>query len=181
MNRKQFIKKAGVGMGCIVVPSSDKRLSTNSKREVPANLDPKVVKEGEGEVLNVLGDIQTHKILGSDTNNQIIEWIDDVSPGVGIPPHIHTNEDEIFRVIKGQVEIMVDGKTTTLHAGDIVFAPKNVPHAWTVVGAEPARMITSAFPAGIEKMFEELAALSPGPPDFEKVSKICSDHGITFL
>ena len=181
MKRKEFIKKAGVGLGCIVVPSKVKRSSTRSEKEYAAGLDPKVIKDGEGEVFNVLGDIQTHKILGSDTDNQIVEWVDDVSPGVGIPPHVHTKEDEIFRVIKGKVEIMVNGKTSTLNAGDIAFAPKNVPHAWTVVGTEPAKMITSAFPAGIEKMFEELATLPAGPPDFEKVFQICGDYGISFL
>ena len=41
--------------------------------------------------------------------------------------------------------------------------------------------MTSAFPAGIEHMFEALAALPEGPPDFEKVAKICGDHGIRFI
>ncbi|WP_304238507.1 cupin domain-containing protein [Jiulongibacter sediminis] len=131
--------------------------------------------------MNVIGDIQTHKLIGSETNNQIVEWVDNVEPGVGIPPHIHTKEDEIFRVIKGQIEIMVDGKTTVLEAGDTAFAPKNVQHSWKVVGTEKAKMITSAFPAGIEKMFQELAGLPLGPPDFEKVAKICGQHGITFV
>ena len=50
-----------------------------------------------------------------------------------------------------------------------------------VVGTEKAQMITSAFPAGIEKMFLELADLPAGPPDFEQVAKICGNHGITFV
>ena len=84
-------------------------------------------------------------------------------------------------MIKGQVEITVDGKSTTLQAGDTAFAPKNVAHSWTVVGTEKAQMITSAFPAGIEKMFTELADLPPGKPDFEVVAKICANHGVSFL
>jgi quercetin dioxygenase-like cupin family protein len=68
-----------------------------------------------------------------------------------------------------------------LNEGDVAFAPKNIPHAWTVVGTEKAKMITSAFPAGIEHMFRELAQLPPGPPDFAKVAEICAKQGITFV
>lgn len=178
MDRKNFIKTAGIGLGLAVLPSTIKNQTFKHKN---LTLQPKIVKDSEGTVLNVIGDIQTHKILGSDTNNQIVEWVDNVTPGVGIPPHIHTKEDEIFRVVKGQVEIMVDGKTTILNAGDTAFAPKNVPHSWKVVGTKKAKMITSAFPAGIEHMFKELAKLPDGPPDFKKVSEICEKQGIRFI
>lgn len=181
MDRKKFIQTSGIGLGIALIPgiANSKQLFETTKSA--ENLNPKIIKNKEGEILNVLGDVQTHKLVGSETNNQIVEWVDDVEPGVGIPPHIHTKEDEIFRVIKGQIEIMVDGRTTVLEAGDTAFAPKNIPHSWKVVGTEKAKMITSAFPAGIEVMFKELADLPPGPPDFEKVAKICGNHGISFL
>lgn len=183
MDRKKFIRTSGIGIG-IGIGLIPKMLQ--SQAPIPNNKEkkpviPKIVKDSEGKVLNVIGDIQTHKLLGSDTGDQIVEWVDNVEPGVGIPPHIHTREDEIFRVIKGQVEIMVDGKTTVLNEGDVAFAPKDVPHAWKVVGTEKAKMITSAFPAGIEKMFGELADLPAGPPDFEKVAEICGKQGISFV
>lgn len=181
MDRKKFIQTSGLGLGLALVPGIANSKQLFNKVAPPNNPSPKIIKDSEGDVLNVIGDIQTHKLVGSDTNGQIVEWVDNVGPGVGIPPHIHTKEDEVFRVIKGQVEIMVDGKTTLLEAGDTAFAPKNIPHSWKVVGTEKAKMITSAFPAGIEIMFRELADLPPGPPDFEKVATICGNHGISFL
>ncbi|MAN58267.1 MAG: cupin [Flavobacteriaceae bacterium] len=181
MDRKKFIQTTGAAAGIILVPGLANGRSIPNSYKNGAKLDPKIIKNEDGKVLNVIGDIQTHKLVGSETDNQIVEWVDNVSPGVGIPPHVHTKEDEIFRVIKGQVEITVAGKTTVLMAGDTAFAPKNIPHAWKVVGTENAKMITSAFPAGIEIMFAELAELPPGPPDFEKVTKICGAHGITFI
>ncbi|MEC3965172.1 cupin domain-containing protein [Flagellimonas halotolerans] len=181
MDRKKFIQTSGLGLGLALVPGIANSKQLFKKAASPNNPSPKIIKDSEGDVLNVIGDIQTHKLVGSDTNGQIVEWVDNVGPGVGIPPHIHTKEDEIFRVIKGQVEIMVDGKTTVLEAGDTAFAPKNIPHSWKVVGTEKAKMITSAFPSGIEIMFRELADLPPGPPDFEKVAIICGNHGISFL
>ncbi len=181
MDRKKFLLTSGLGLGLVLVPGIANSKKTLEKRKHQEELKPKIIKNKEGKVLNVLGDVQTHKLIGSETNNQIVEWVDDVDPGVGIPPHIHTKEDEIFRVIKGQVEITVNGKSTVLKAGDTAFAPKNIPHSWKVIGTEKAKMITSAFPAGIEIMFKELADLPPGPPDFEKVANICAKHGISFL
>ncbi len=180
MDRNRFIKTSSLGLGLTLIPGiiQGETLFENKNTNFT---DPKIIKDSEGDILNVIGDIQTHKLVGSDTNNQIVEWVDNVEPGVGIPPHIHTKEDEIFRVIKGQVELMVGGKTTILKEGDVAFAPKNIPHAWKIVGTEKAKMITSAFPAGIENMFQELAKLPDGPPDFEKVTKICLKHGITFV
>ena len=181
MDRKTFIKNTGIGIGLAVVPLVVLGQRDTARSSQSADLAAKVIRDEDGKVFNVIGDVQTHKLVGSDTNNQIVEWVSNVKPGVGIPPHVHTNEDEIFRVIKGQIEVMINGKTTVLNPGDTAFAPKNIPHAWKVVGTETAKMIISAFPAGIEKMFEQIAGLPAGPPDFEKVAKICGNHGVTFV
>lgn len=181
MDRKKFIRNTSFGIGMAFIHSIAQSRNILPDTQQNNELDPKIILDEDGSVLNVIGDIQKHKLSGSDTGNQIVEWVDDVEPGVGIPPHIHTKEDEIFRVVKGQIEIMIGDKTVILNEGDIAFAPKNIPHAWKVVGTEKAKMITSAFPAGIENMFKELASLPPGPPDLDKVSSICGNHGITFL
>ena len=176
MNRNSFLRTSSLGLGLAFLPTLTYARSGHS-----SDANPKVVRDAEGEVLNVIGDIQTHKLVGSDTGGQLTEWVDNVEPGVGIPPHVHTREDEIFRVIKGEVEITVGGKTTVLRAGDTAFAPRDVPHTWKVVGTEKAQMITSAFPAGIEDMFRKLAELPAGPPDFAKVAAICGEQGISFV
>ena len=180
MKRKTFLQNSGLAIGFTMFSGVGKSIAKTSRLLSEGNA-PKVVKDADGEVLDVIGDIQTHKLLGADTNNQMVEWVDNVEPGVGIPPHIHTKEDEIFRVVEGEVEIMVDGQVTVLKDGDMAYAPKNVPHAWKVVGTSKAKMITSAFPAGIEHMFVELSKLPEGPPDFAKVTEICGRHGIKFL
>ena len=181
MDRKKFIRTTGVGLGLVLIPRMAQCQPIAIEDNPVSNIESKIIKDAEGDVLNVIGDIQTHKLVGIDTDNQLAEWVDNVDPGVGIPPHIHTKEDEIFRVIKGEVEIMIDGKTNILTAGDVAFAPKKLSHSWKVVGTEKAKMITSASPAGIEYMFKELAKLPAGPPDLEKVAHICGKHGITFV
>lgn len=181
MNRKTFIRNTGIGLGASLMTGVAGYGMGSQKTRPSLAEEPKIIRDKEGEVLNVIGDIQTHKLVGTETNELIVEWVDDVEPGVGIPPHYHTREDEIFRVIYGQIEIIVDGETTILEGGDTAFAPRNIPHSWKVIGTEKARMITSALPAGIEYMFEELAQLPAGPPDFKKVTEICGRYGVKFV
>jgi len=181
LDRRKFIQTSVLGFGSVLMPAIAGSKQFFKKGASLNVVNPKIIKENEGEILNVLGDIQTHKFAGNETGDQIVEWVSDVEPGVGIPPHIHSQEDEIFRIIKGQVEFMIGGKTIVLKSGDFAFAPKNVVHAWKVIGNEKAKMMVSAFPAGIEIMFRELADLPPGPPDFEKVTQICEKYGIKFV
>ncbi|MEJ7664289.1 MAG: cupin domain-containing protein [Hymenobacter sp.] len=131
--------------------------------------------------LSVLGDQQCIKLTGQDTNNQftLLEQLN--SPGTGIPRHLHAKEDEVFHVQEGRVEYEVDGAVTTLGPGDLAYVPRGVAHSFRVVGSQPARVLVSIFPAGAEHMFQELAQLPAGPPDFPVVAEICGRYGITFL
>ena len=178
MNRKSFLKTSiYVGAGIASIPTFAARKEYwNDETQ-----NPKIVRAEDGKKVNVLGDQQTFKLTGEDTNGQFA-LIEEVNPpGTMIPPHVHTKEDEVFKVLEGELEVMVGGKTVTLKAGDLAFAPKNVPHSWKVIGDTDCKTILSAFPAGIELMFEELGELPPGPPNFEKVAEICSRFGISFI
>ena len=176
MKRKTFLKTTIGGMGLNLIPSLHQRIEN-----LPAGTSPKLIKEGQGDVYNVWGDLQTHKLTGKDTDGKFFEWYSDVEPGVGIPPHYHTNEDEIFRVIQGEVEFMIDGGMQIASAGDLVYAPKLVPHAWKVIGSDKVKMIVSVYPAGLEHMFIWMATLPAGPPAQETISKMKDEFGIHFV
>lgn len=190
MERKDFLKKSAIGIGALsFIPMIHACKSESEKKvikqpltsEVTEVQKPKIVKESEGKQLNVLGDHQNIKLTGADTNGQYTLIEQHNEPGIGIPPHVHENEDEVFQVLSGQVAMTVGDKTTTLEAGDLIFCPKGVPHSWKVIGAEKARAMLSIFPAGLEGMFEELAELPAGPPDMQKVSAICGKYNLKFV
>ncbi|THD69801.1 cupin domain-containing protein [Robertkochia marina] len=141
----------------------------------------KILKASKGKRLNVLGDNQLILLTGKDTNGQLTSLIEDNEPGMQLPMHVHENEDEFFKVIKGEVEFTADGKSQVLKAGDSIFLPRGIPHGWTVVGDTNAVMHLDIYPAGLENMFEELSALPPGPPDLEKVAGICGKYGVKFV
>lgn len=79
MDRKKFIQASGFGLGLTLLPGLLHGQTTLATAPTTAT-DPKIVKDSEGSVLNVIGDIQTHKLAGSDTGNQMVEWVDDVLP-----------------------------------------------------------------------------------------------------
>jgi quercetin dioxygenase-like cupin family protein len=190
MDRKKFIRSTAFGIGAFtLIPlanackseSKNENADESSKTEVSALQKPKIIKNSEGKVLNVLGDNQNIKLTGEDTNGQYTLIEQNNEPGIGIPPHVHENEDEVFQVLEGQVEMSIGDKMTTLNAGDIIFCPKGVPHSWKIVGQEKARSMLSIFPAGLEGMFKELSELPAGPPDMEKVSEICGKYKLRFV
>jgi len=178
MKRKDFIRaSSALGAGLFIIP----KVVTAKVRSLVYELNPKVVRANEGETINVIGDIQTIKLTGKDTNGLFTLIEEENVPGTGIPIHVHENEDEVFKVLEGEMELTVGDNTTILKAGDLAFGPRGIPHSWKIVGAKKAKVILSVFPAGIENMFEELGALPPGPPDFPKVAEICGRYGIKFL
>ncbi len=179
MKRSDFIKSAGMGFSgaalSALVPSISKQ---GSGSELSA---PKVVRDGEGKQLNVIGDKMTIKLSGEETGGQYVLAEQYNEPGVGIPMHVHEHEDEIFRVLEGQLEVEVDGQKSVLGPGDMAFCPRGIPHTWRVTGNSKAKVDLSFFPAGLEKMFDELAALPPGPPNMSVVAEICGRYGVRFV
>lgn len=141
----------------------------------------KIVLKDEGRKLNILGDHQQIKLTGKDTDGTFTVILQDNPPNTQIPMHVHKNEDELYKVIDGEVEFTADGKTSLLKAGDTIFLPRNIPHTWKVVGTNNAIVDLIIFPSGIENMFEELSQLPAGPPDFIKVGEICGRYGIEFV
>ena len=139
-----------------------------------------LVPPGAGEQLSVIGDRQTIKLDGSHTNGAFALIEQNNEPGTSIPKHFHTQEDEIFYVLEGEMEFTVSTETIVATAGTTVFLPKGIPHSFKV-GEKGARALVMLQPAGTEKLFRELNKLPPGNPDFEVVKKACSKYGIHFL
>jgi quercetin dioxygenase-like cupin family protein len=192
MLRKNFIKFSTMAVGglalssmasCKPETSSTPKSSMTSNSNEKSSISSKamIVNKDEGDRLNVIGDNQLIKLTGADTNNQFTLIEQDNSPGIGIPPHVHENEDEVFKVISGSVEITIGDRTAILNSGDLVFCPRGIPHSWKVIGKENANVSLSIFPSGIENMFEELSNLPKGKPDMGIVTEICKKYKIAFV
>jgi quercetin dioxygenase-like cupin family protein len=145
-------------------------------------MEPKILPPGSGQAINVIGDTMLIRLTGADTGGVFTLVEQTNAPGVGIPMHVHKNEDELFHIIEGSIAFTVGDQSLVASAGTTVFLPRDLPHAWKVVGDSTVKNLVHVFPAGAEKMWQELSALPPGePPDMAQVVAICARFGVTFL
>lgn len=70
-------------------------------------------------------DTYSPKIVG-DVNSQSIMVVR--LEGDKVPWHIHENEDEMFFVIEGVLDIFEKEKNVTLHSGEFYVVPKGIEH-----------------------------------------------------
>lgn len=140
----------------------------------------------EGKLMWVLGDLYRFMARGGDTGGTYALVETTATPGLpGPPPHIHHNEDEAFYVLGGEVELMVDGATSTAGAGSFVNIPKGTLHTFRNAGTTPARFLAIVAPTGFEGFLEEvgepatdLSSPPEGPPDVEKVLAAAPKYGL---
>ena len=69
---------------------------------------------------------------GSDTDGAFDLVESKMRKGTEPPPHIHEREDELFYILSGEIKVFVDGQVLTAAAGESVFLPKRVPHAYLI-------------------------------------------------
>jgi mannose-6-phosphate isomerase-like protein (cupin superfamily) len=83
----------------------------------------------------------------------------------GPPRHVHPEQDEWFRPLKGTFRIEVGDEQFLVGPGDLVFAPRGVPHVWTHVEDDPGGMLVAFQPAGkMEAFFHEFTKFATMPP-----------------
>lgn len=73
---------------------------------------------------------------------EMVVGIAEVPVGAGRPARGHTHEPaEVYYIISGTGEVVVDGETYALRVGDAVWIPPNAEHAAYNVGDEPLKLL----------------------------------------
>lgn len=111
--------------------------------------------------------------------------------GESPPLHIHRNEDEVFHILEGTMRFHVDGKDTIAHAGQILLAPKGIPHSFRVESPAGARCLTITTGGDFENMVREMGVAAPSadmPPAVEPtpemiaaLTEACARNGIDVI
>lgn len=77
-----------------------------------------------------------------------------IRKGMEPPPHIHTHEDEAFYIVSGRWTFHIGDETLDADPGAFVWAPRGIPHSWSV-DADGARALILCTPGGhLEAMFQ---------------------------
>lgn len=131
------------------------------------------------------GDEYTYFATGRETDGQYFFFEGLIPPGAGPSPHIQTKEEEAFYILEGEVTFWVDDEEVVAPKGSFINMPKGIKHYFKNKGTENAKMLFFFAPAGIEKMFDELAnsdEIANNTGNITPVlNKIGDKYGVKFL
>ncbi|KIC91649.1 cupin domain-containing protein [Flavihumibacter sp. ZG627] len=106
------------------------------------------------------GDVFYTKVSSKDTNGDIYIFESTRDRMGGPPLHYHYEQDEWWYILEGEFLFKVGEETFTAKAGDSIFGPRMVPHAFAKTNEGIGRLLMAFQPAG--KMEEHFKALSEG-------------------
>ena len=114
----------------------------------------------KGVTLNVL-DL---KISSKDTDGALAVFEQTGHTPKGGPPlHLHLFQDEMFYVVEGDYLFQVGEEKYQLSAGDTIFLPRKVQHAFVQL-TDKGRLIVTYQPAGkMEEFFKKTDAWTSPP------------------
>lgn len=114
------------------------------------------VPAGTGSAVWLNGDLYTNKLDSRDTQGRLAVLEATVPPGGGPPRHNHVNEDEIFYVLDGTLEISIGDAEYEAGPGSLVFVPQGVMHGFTNRTRDYAKQLLLFTPGGFERFFFEV-------------------------
>jgi quercetin dioxygenase-like cupin family protein len=77
-----------------------------------------------------------------------------IEPNGTVPLHDHEQE-EVYYILKGKGEMMVDGETQLMEGVSSVYIPSNVKHTLKNIGSEELHMLFVYSPAGVVSHWQE--------------------------
>ena len=139
---------------------------------------PTLRTRAPGRTIAVVGDVYRFLTTGEDTGGKYALWEAVVPPGGGPPPHVHSWEEEGFYVLEGEITFQIGDQRLVASAGTFANMPVGTPHSFKNESDEPARMLISVAPAGLEQMFFEVGvpvppgATTAAPPTKEEIERL---------
>ena len=134
-------------------------------------------------------------LSGRDTGGAYCLLEVSLAPGIGVPRHTHTREDETYYVTSGELEVIVGDQAFVLKAGDTLMAPRDIPHELRNSGNTANHYLLVFSPPGFEEFV--MATALPAPDNvvapterqlqvedhaiaIQNVHKLAADYGILF-
>lgn len=98
--------------------------------------------------------------------------------GFASPGHVHHDEDEMFLVLDGEIEVIVGAEKQILGKGAFGFGPRGVPHGFRVIGNKTAQIFLIStgpkFAEFVRDVSQPYSAVPP-PPPAPKRCRCCSN------
>lgn len=115
-----------------------------------------IIHPNEGETLMFMGNLYTIKISAAATDNQYFLFEELVPPTAGPPLHRHP-EAEVFYVVQGEFEFILNDIQTSIRAtqGDIINVPSQAVHTFKNIGSTVGKLLIFVIPGDEEEFFRE--------------------------
>src|SRR5499433_1388776 len=128
-------------------------------------------------------------LSGIDTGGAYCLLEVSLAPGIGVPRHMHTREDEVYFILAGELEVTVGEKIFVLRPGDTLLAPRDIPHELRNSSDTTNHYLLIFSPSGFEEFIMAAAvpasdnAVAPTEPPavaVRNVHELAADYGIVF-
>src|SRR5262244_1282464 len=128
-------------------------------------------------------------LSGTDTGGAYCLLEVSLAPGMAVPRHTHTREDEVYFVLAGELEVTVGDEMFVLQPGDTLLAPRDIPHELRNSSKTTNHYLLVFSPSGFEEFIMATAVPAPDnaeaptvPPAVavENVHKLAASFGILF-
>ena len=137
---------------------------------------------GEGQKITANGIQIFIKATAQQTNGHwsMIEYV--LPPSLpGPPPHYHKKTQEMFYVLEGTLQFVVDGKTSDVPSGTLVVVPEGAVHTFRNTSEHTARFQVWFSPGGMEQYFFDVQKLMQNEPtwppaDMGKLFSLMAQH-----
>ncbi len=104
-----------------------------------------------------MGNLQTFLVTSAETDNGFFFLEVRTQPGAEPPPHLHYEQDEMFYILEGEIEVYCGDQVRTTRAGDAIFLPRQQAHAFRFV-SPTVRFLALVQPGnGLDGYFEAMS------------------------
>jgi mannose-6-phosphate isomerase-like protein (cupin superfamily) len=107
--------------------------------------------------------------------------------GGGPPPHRHLDEDELFILVAGREEYLLEGVWTAVEPGSVVYVPRGTVHTFRNVGDTPSRKWTLTTSGAFDRFFTacgevfDAAAATRSAPDMGRILGLFAEHRLELI
>ena len=158
MKRNSFIKLFLAAGTFVAAPFS---VEAKTKRRIGKGFKVDAGKDRFDKSISLFeGDTFSTKVSTKDTDGDIYMFESTRIKKGGPALHFHYNQDEWWYVLSGEFLIKIGDETYTAKAGDSVFGPRMIPHAFAKINEGEGRLLMFFQPAG--KMEEWFQLVSKG-------------------
>jgi len=105
----------------------------------------------------------TIRVSMSDGQDGISVLEHRVPYGFSPPLHLHRAEDEVLHVLEGEFRVKVKDQEHRLGAGDVLLAPKGVPHTYRVESVAGGRCLTITVCGDFERFVRAVSRPAERP------------------